>query len=135
MIYVHEFISTRFTSFSTHTHTGFTNIIFLKIYNFHLEIDYLYYLKTFTINFKSIYFYIFFLKNFNLWCLLLVIVFYHQTKTPIGIWCKWRLISILNQISDSETYSQTHYYVFIWQKKKFIYFLGIFENMQTSNFF
>ena len=59
MIYVHEFINTRFTSFSTpKKKKKITNNILLKIYNFHLEIDYLYYLQTYTINFKSIYFYI-----------------------------------------------------------------------------
>ena len=29
--------------------------------------------------------------SFNLWCLLFMIVFYHQTKTAINFWCRWRL--------------------------------------------
>ena len=33
----------------------------------------------------------FFLESFNPWCLLLMIALYHQTKTPINIWCRWGL--------------------------------------------
>ena len=33
----------------------------------------------------------FFWKSLNLWCPLLMIVLYHQTKTPISIWCKSKL--------------------------------------------
>ena len=34
------------------------------------------------------FFFFFFRENFNLWRLLLIITFYHQTKTPIGFWCR-----------------------------------------------
>ena len=48
--------------------------------------------KLIWVIFGGFYFYfLFFLENFNLWRLLLMIVFYHQTKTPIGFWCKRRL--------------------------------------------
>lgn len=31
---------------------------------------------------------LFFWDRFNLWHSLLIITFYHQTKTPIGFWCR-----------------------------------------------
>ena len=31
---------------------------------------------------------VFFIENFNIWRLLLIIAFYHQTKTPISFWCR-----------------------------------------------
>ena len=36
---------------------------------------------------------VFFLKSFNLWRLLLMITLYHQTKTPINFWYRWRIES------------------------------------------
>ena len=30
-------------------------------------------------------------KDFNLWHLILMIAIYHQTKTPISFWWKWKL--------------------------------------------
>ena len=36
--------------------------------------------------------------SFNLWCLLFMIVFYHQTKTAINFWCRWRLNLISSNI-------------------------------------
>ena len=33
----------------------------------------------------------FFGQSFNLWRLFLIIVLYHQTKTPISFWCRWRI--------------------------------------------
>ena len=37
--------------------------------------------------------FIYFLESFNLWRPLLMIILYHQTKTPISFWCRWRLNS------------------------------------------
>ena len=31
-----------------------------------------------------------FRESFNLWCMLLIIVFYYQIKIPINFWCRWR---------------------------------------------
>ena len=36
-------------------------------------------------------FFFFLRESFNLWYPLLMSVFYHQTKTQIGFWCRWRL--------------------------------------------
>ena len=41
--------------------------------------------------FNLINFYFFFWENFNLWHQLMMIVLYHQTKTPIGFWCRRKL--------------------------------------------
>ena len=41
-------------------------------------------------------------KSFSLWHLLLIITFYHQTKTPIGFWCKWGM-NHRSLIQSSET--------------------------------
>ena len=41
----------------------------------------------FGINF----FFYFFYECFNLWGPLLMIIFYHQTKTSINFWCRRRL--------------------------------------------
>ena len=37
---------------------------------------------------KKINFFLFFIENFNLWHLFLMIILYHQTKTLIGFWCR-----------------------------------------------
>ena len=44
----------------------------------------------------------FFLESFNLWHLLPMIAFYHQTKTPISFWCKQGL-NPRSLIQPSET--------------------------------
>ena len=35
--------------------------------------------------------FLFFLESFNLWRPLLMIALYHQTKTPISLWCRRKL--------------------------------------------
>lgn len=45
---------------------------------------------------------IFFLESFNLWRSLLMIVLYHQTKTPISFWCR-RGLNPKSLIQPSET--------------------------------
>ena len=45
---------------------------------------------------------IFFLESFNLWCPLLMIVLYHQIKTPISFWCRQEL-NLRYLIQPSET--------------------------------
>ena len=44
----------------------------------------------------------FFGESFNLWRPLLIIVLYHQTKTPISFWCK-RGLNSRSLIQPSET--------------------------------
>ena len=56
-----------------------------------------------------------FLESFNLWCPLLMIAFYHQTKTPIGF-CHRHGLNFRSLIQPSETlpikltgtYTHTH---------------------------
>ena len=44
----------------------------------------------------------FFLESFNLWCPLLIIILYHQTKTPISFCCRQELnLKILIQPSET----------------------------------
>ena len=45
----------------------------------------------------------FLLESFNLWCSLLIIVFYHHTKTLISFWCRQGLNS-RSLIQPSEIY-------------------------------
>ena len=57
--------------------------------------------------FSSYYYYsrvnvfFFFLESFNLWRPLLMIVLYHQTKTPISFWCR-RGLNLRSFIQPSE---------------------------------
>ena len=44
---------------------------------------------------------IFFWESFNLWCPLLMIVLYHQTKTPISFWCRREFLRSLIQPSET----------------------------------
>ena len=44
----------------------------------------------------------FFLESFNLWCPLLMIVLYHQIKTPISFWYRQEL-NLRSLIQPSET--------------------------------
>ena len=48
-------------------------------------------ITTTTIDLQASIFYMhffFFGESFNLWCPLLMIALYHQTKTPISFWCR-----------------------------------------------
>ena len=54
----------------------------------------------------------FFFESFNIFCSLLMIVLYNQTKTPINFWCRQELNS-RSLIQSSETLpvelTETHY--------------------------
>ena len=71
----------------------------------------------------------FFLKSFNLWCSLLMITLYHQTKTFIDFWCRRGLNSRSLIQHSSETlpsfsfFSHTYHnniflLFFFWHKNK-----------------
>ena len=47
-----------------------------------------------------IYLFFFFRESFNLWCLFLMIVYYHQTKTSISFWWGLNLRSLI-QLSET----------------------------------
>ena len=46
-----------------------------------------FFLQTRIYLYMHVYYY-FFRENFNLWCPLLMIALYHQTKTQISFWCR-----------------------------------------------
>ena len=59
----------------------------------------------------------FFRESFNLWCPLLIIALYYQTKIPISFWCK-RGLNPRSLIQPSETLpvelTGTHWFWRIW---------------------
>ena len=62
-------------------------------------------ITTTTIDLQASIFYMhffFFGESFNLWCSLLMIALYHQTKTPISFWCRQGL-NPRSLIQPSET--------------------------------
>ena len=77
------------------------------------------------------FFFFFFLKSFNLWRPLLMIVLYHQNKTPISFWCRRRL-NPRSLIQPSETLpvelTGTHFfffflYIYNLSNKKCVYII------------
>ena len=83
----------------------------------HLHIIYIstQFLTLFLITYHLFFFFL--RESFNIWHLLLMIVLYHQTKTPISFWCRCRLSS-RSFIQLSETLpvklARTHtYHLFI----------------------
>ena len=81
-------------------------------------------LDFFCCNYNYYLFFFFFGKNFNLWCRLLMIALYHQTKTPISFWCKW-LLNLRSLIQLSETLpvelTGTHNYYLLITKAVILY--------------
>ena len=71
-------------------------VIYFDVVSKHLNLVILFNLLCFNISYSRLcsikaYFFFFFWverESFNLWCLLLMIALYHQTKTPISFWCK-----------------------------------------------
>ena len=73
-----------------------SNLKFMRISHFNHIVSYTF-----------IYFLFFYRESFNLWRPLLMIAFYHQTKTPISFWCRsfWcrRGLNLRSLIQPSET--------------------------------
>ena len=49
--------------------------------------NFFFFLQTCIYLYMHVYYY-FFRESFNLWCPLLMIALYHQTKTQISFWCR-----------------------------------------------